>query len=34
MLLIKSDRLLAGRVEFVELAGFDLRETGAENWQP
>ena len=24
---------LAGRVEFVELAGFDLRETGAENWQ-
>lgn len=24
---------LAGRVEFVELAGFDLRETGVEAWQ-
>jgi len=24
---------LAGRVEFVELAGFDLTETGADNWQ-
>jgi hypothetical protein len=24
---------LAGRVEFVELSGFDLRETGAEAWQ-
>ena len=25
---------LAGRVEFVELAGFDLRETGADAWRP
>jgi predicted AAA+ superfamily ATPase len=25
---------LAGRVEFVELAGFDLRETGADSWRP
>ena len=24
---------LAGRVEFVELSGFDLRETGAEAWE-
>ena len=24
---------LAGRVEFVELTGFDLTETGAENWE-
>lgn len=24
---------LAGRVEFVELSGFDLRETGADAWQ-
>lgn len=25
---------LAGRVEFIELAGFDLAETGADRWQP
>ena len=32
--LVKSvSESLAGRVEFVELAGFDLREIGAENWQ-
>jgi len=24
---------LAGRVEFVELSGFDLKEAGAESWQ-
>ena len=30
--LVKSvSESLAGRVEFVELAGFDLRETGAES---
>ena len=32
--LVKSvSESLAGRVEFVELAGFDLRETGDENWR-
>ncbi|MEI2783018.1 MAG: ATP-binding protein [Candidatus Competibacter sp.] len=32
--LVKSvSESLAGRVEFVELAGFDLRESGAENWR-
>ena len=25
---------LAGRVEFVELAGFDLSETGSDSWKP
>ena len=25
---------LAGRVEFVDMAGFDLEELGAESWQP
>jgi len=24
---------LAGRVEFIELSGFDIRETGADSWQ-
>ncbi|HHW75646.1 MAG TPA: ATP-binding protein, partial [Xanthomonadaceae bacterium] len=34
-ILVKSvSETLAGRVEFIELAGFDLRETGVENWQP
>lgn len=32
--LVKSvSESLAGRIEFVELAGFDLRETGDENWR-
>ena len=32
--LVKSvSESLAGRVEFVELAGFDLRESGADNWR-
>ena len=32
--LIKSaSETLAGRVEFVELSGFDLAETGTEKWQ-
>ncbi len=34
-ILVKSvSETLAGRVEFIELAGFDLRETGVEDWQP
>jgi predicted AAA+ superfamily ATPase len=24
---------LAGRIEFIELSGFDLSETGNENWK-
>jgi uncharacterized protein len=28
-----ASETLAGRVEFVELGGFDLRETGAESWE-
>lgn len=32
--IIKSvSETLAGRVEFVELSGFDLRETGADSWE-
>lgn len=29
----KVSESLAGRIEFVELAGFDLEETGAQEWQ-
>lgn len=28
-----ASETLAGRVEFVELGGFDLRETGADSWE-
>lgn len=34
VLIRKASESLAGRVEFVELNGFDLRETGGETWQP
>jgi hypothetical protein len=33
-LLRNAAETLAGRVEFVELNGFDLRETGNDAWQP
>lgn len=32
-LIKKVSETLAGRVEFVELAGFDLAETGTQNWK-
>lgn len=33
--LVKSaSESLAGRVEFIELSGFDLSEVGADNWKP
>lgn len=33
--LIKNvSETLAGRVEFIELSGFDIGETGADTWQP
>jgi predicted AAA+ superfamily ATPase len=34
VLLRNAAETLAGRVEFVELNGFDLRETGNDAWQP
>ena len=32
-LIRKTSESLAGRVEFVELSGFDIDETGPENWE-
>lgn len=29
-----ASETLAGRVEFIDLSGFDLSETGTENWKP
>lgn len=28
-----ASETLAGRIEFIEMAGFDIRETGADSWQ-
>jgi predicted AAA+ superfamily ATPase len=34
VLIRNASETLAGRVEFVELSGFDLRETGGDAWRP
>jgi uncharacterized protein len=33
VLLRQSSESLAGRIEFVEMGGFDLTEVGDESWQ-
>jgi len=32
-LLRQTSETLAGRIEFIELSGFDLREAGVRNWR-